>query len=66
MPDSTIQGLPDATALAGGEFLPVVQSGADRRATPNQILTYVQANLNEVIDDRVSALAVAGTNISIV
>lgn len=41
MPDMKISQLPAASALAGTEDLPVVQSGATKRATPAAIKSYI-------------------------
>lgn len=41
MPDAKISQLPAVTSLSGSEPIPVVQSGATKRATPAQIKTYI-------------------------
>ncbi len=41
--DSTVAAMTDASALGGTELFYVVQGGADRKATPAQINTYVRS-----------------------
>src|SRR5689334_17320941 len=41
--DSTVTALTAASALGGTELVYVVQGGADRKATPAQIDTYVRS-----------------------
>jgi hypothetical protein len=65
MPDSTMDGLPSAGPLTGTEIIPMVQGSSDVRDTLTSILTFIQSQLAETIDDRVAALLVAGTNTSI-
>lgn len=44
MANVKISALPGASALAGTEAIPLVQSAATRKSTPAAILTYVKAN----------------------
>lgn len=57
-----ISELTAASALDGSELVEVVQGGANRKATAAAIAGLIT---NEVIDDRVAALLVAGANITI-
>lgn len=62
MADTKVSELTAASAADGSELLHVVQVGNDRKMTTAQIAALVTS---EVIDDRVAALLVAGTNITI-
>lgn len=46
MADSTITGLPAASVITGSESIPLVQSGADKKATPAQLKTYINTGLS--------------------
>lgn len=62
MADQKISAMTAATALQGDEVVPVLQSATNKRTTTQAIANLVAA---EVIDDRVAALLVAGSGITI-
>lgn len=62
MADTKISALTAASTLDGSELLHVVQAGADRKATAAAIAALVT---DERIDDRVAALLVAGSGVTL-
>lgn len=62
MADTKVSALTAASTLDGSELLHIVQGAADRKATTAAIAGLVT---DERIDDRVAALLVAGTGITI-
>lgn len=60
--DQTISAMPAASALSGSEFTPVVQGGANRKATPAQFSTYIQGLISGDCTISVGSIVCTKTN----
>lgn len=65
MADTKISDMTAAGTLSGSELIPGVQSAGNVKLTVDQVKAYVLAQINETIDDRVAALLVAGSNVTL-
>ncbi len=64
MADSTIDGLPAATAITGSELLIVNQSGTDKKATASAIVTALASTTSGAPSDASYIVATASTGLT--